>query len=173
MVPSYPSGICPPRLARLVQRAPRWFVDGLGACHASEAHDAGQRQLSCGRGQCWLRQGYVWSTPGRLILWLLWQLLAHNTLIAPYLPSKFQINSTDQFLDILRATDKQGIMASIDVESLFTNVPVGETIDIICDNVYRNQELPPLSIPENILRDLLKLCTTECPFQNFDGKIYQ
>ena len=63
-------------------------------------------------------------------------------------------------------------MASLDAESLFTNVPVNETIDIICNNVYRNVNLPPLSFPEKTLRELLKSCTTECPFENFDGKLY-
>ena len=63
-------------------------------------------------------------------------------------------------------------MASLDTESLFTNVPVNETIDIICKNIYRNSNLPPLPIPEKTLRELLTSCTTECPFENFDGKLY-
>ena len=86
-----------------------------------------------------------------------------HTLLAPYLPSKYQINSTDQFLDIIRATDAEGIFASLDVESLFTNVPVNETIEIICDEVYRNPDNTPLPIPENTLKQLLKLCTQQCP----------
>ena len=95
-----------------------------------------------------------------------------NTMITPFLPAKYQLNSTDNFLQILRAINPQGILASLDVESLFTNVPVLETIDIICNCIYRNSELPPLSVPENILRELLKICTTECPFQNTNGQIF-
>ena len=29
-----------------------------------------------------------------------------------------------------------GILASLDVENLFTNVPVNETIDVIINNIY-------------------------------------
>ena len=32
-------------------------------------------------------------------------------------------------------------MASLDVESLFTNIPLEETIKICCDSLYKNQEL--------------------------------
>ena len=32
--------------------------------------------------------------------------------------------------------------------------------------------MPPLAIPENILRNLLTACTTECPFQYTDGKLF-
>jgi hypothetical protein len=41
-------------------------------------------------------------------------------------------------------------MASLDVESLFTNVPVNETIDLILKYVYHNEDpekCPPI-IPE-------------------------
>ena len=31
-------------------------------------------------------------------------------------------------------------MASLDVESLFTNIPLVETIKICCDSLYKNQE---------------------------------
>jgi len=58
-----------------------------------------------------------------------------NQILKPYVPGKYCINSVDEFLDILRAKRPSGILASIDVESLFTNVPINETIDIILDEV--------------------------------------
>jgi hypothetical protein len=66
-------------------------------------------------------------------------------------------------------------MASLDVESLFTNVPVNETIDIILDYVYRNidpEKYPP-NIPENYMKSLLLLCTTECPFYSPDRSVFK
>jgi hypothetical protein len=66
-------------------------------------------------------------------------------------------------------------MASLDVESLFTNVPVNETINIILDYVYRNtdpEKYPP-AIPEKYMKSLLLLCTTECPFYAPDRSIFQ
>ena len=95
-----------------------------------------------------------------------------NAMITDYLPAKYQINSTDDFLHILRALNPTGTLASLDVESLFTNVPVQQTIDIICNCVYRNATLPPLPIPENILRQLLQACTTGTPFEFIDGTLY-
>ena len=55
----------------------------------------------------------------------------------------YQINSTDEFLDIVRTTNARGTLASLDVESLFTNVPLATTIEIICDCMYNHVELPP------------------------------
>ena len=43
------------------------------------------------------------------------------------------LSSTDDFLAILRDTNPEGLIFSLDVESLFTNVPVTDTINIICD----------------------------------------
>ena len=80
----------------------------------------------------------------------------------------------DEFLDLLRAKKPQGSIASIDVESLFTNVPVDETIKIILEEVYdkRSNNLPPPKLPRAVLEKLLHACTTECPFRGPDGKLY-
>ena len=43
------------------------------------------------------------------------------------------------------------ILASLDVENLFTNVSNKETIDIIINNIYNNPSLPSLKINPNIL----------------------
>ena len=46
-------------------------------------------------------------------------------------------------------------MASIDVDSLFTNIPLDETIDICVDNLRNDNENPP-NIPKHDFRNLLK-----------------
>ncbi|KAF2346759.1 Reverse transcriptase domain, partial [Trinorchestia longiramus] len=94
-----------------------------------------------------------------------------NRVISPYLPAKYQINSTDELLQIIRATRPQGIITSLDVESLFTNVPVLPTIDIICETVYKDPTAAP-PIEANLLKKLLIVCTTECPFFHVDGTMY-
>ncbi|KAF2351900.1 hypothetical protein FHG87_017344, partial [Trinorchestia longiramus] len=94
-----------------------------------------------------------------------------NRIISPYLPAKYQINSTDEFLQIIRVTRPQGIIASLDVESLFTNVPVLPTIDIICETVYKDPTAAP-PVDANLLKKLLIACTTECPFFHIDGTLY-
>ena len=97
-----------------------------------------------------------------------------NQLLKPYVPSGFSINSTDEFLDILRIKKPQGELASIDVESLFTNVPVDATIEIIIDEVYhrRSNGLDKLPLSPDILRNLLVACTKDSPFKGPDGKLY-
>ncbi|XP_064081452.1 uncharacterized protein LOC135198023 [Macrobrachium nipponense] len=60
----------------------------------------------------------------------------------------------------------------MDVESLFTNVPVDETIQIILDRVYRDDSTPPLNIPEHALQKLLEICTKKAPFSTHRGHMY-
>ena len=57
------------------------------------------------------------------------------------MPNKFMINSTDEFLAILKSTSPNGIMASLDVENLFTNIPLIETIDIIINKCYNHETI--------------------------------
>ena len=76
--------------------------------------------------------------------------------------------STYEFLDIIRAIEtSRGVMVSLDVESLFTNVPVEDTIQIVIDNVYNHDELAPPNIPPNLLRDMLLTCTMEAQLHLF------
>ena len=78
-----------------------------------------------------------------------------NPLIIPFLPSKYSIKSTQELIQILHTHQpKKGILASLDVENPFTNVPVKETIDTIINNIYNNPSLP-LKINLNILHKLL------------------
>ncbi|XP_076038507.1 uncharacterized protein LOC143023777 [Oratosquilla oratoria] len=71
-----------------------------------------------------------------------------------------------EFVDLLHNKEPIGLIASFDAESLFTNVPVDETI------VHRSHH-QHLGIPENLLRLLLEACTKESPFRGPDGKIYR
>ncbi|XP_076035246.1 uncharacterized protein LOC143021531 [Oratosquilla oratoria] len=80
--------------------------------------------------------------------------------------------STCEFIDLLDSKEPTGLIASLDAESLFTNVPVDETIDFILDEVYRSHH-QHLDIPENLLRLLLEACTKESPFRGPDGKMYR
>ena len=88
------------------------------------------------------------------------------------MPCKYSIKSTNEFIDILKSNKCDGILASLDVESLFTNVPIEETIKIISTCIYNNNEMPPLNIPQNILEDLLRACTTKAIFRSPEGKLY-
>jgi len=96
-----------------------------------------------------------------------------NSIISPYIPKRFSITSTLEFLKLLPTNATDGcIMASLDVESLFTNVPVSRTIDIIIDNVYGNPNKQPPNIPAEEMRKLLTICTTKTPFSDASGNLY-
>ena len=93
--------------------------------------------------------------------------------ISPYLPSKYNIKSTHELIQVLLTIKpNNGILSSLDIENLFTNVTVNETVDIIINNIYNNPSLPPLKINPNILRKLLLTCTSEVPFHEHLGNIY-
>ena len=72
----------------------------------------------------------------------------------------------------MKVQQPSGKLASLDVESLFTNVPVHETIQIIIQNVYHHPEIPAPDIPPETLEALLELCTTKTPFRNINGDLY-
>ena len=61
-----------------------------------------------------------------------------DSTIKPFIPSKFMVKSTDEFLNRLRsqAIEKSDVCVSFDVKSLFTNVPRDWTIDLICNKIY-------------------------------------
>ena len=49
-------------------------------------------------------------------------------------------------------------VVSFDVKSLFTSVPLTETIDIILDRVYNRREISTV-LTKNEMKKLLTLCT--------------
>ena len=61
-------------------------------------------------------------------------------------------------------------MRSLDVSSLFTNVPLFETVDYVCDFI-RNSSIV-LPIPMTDFKELLLRCTFNIQFL-FNGTIYR
>ena len=95
-----------------------------------------------------------------------------NDLLVPYIPGAYSLKSATEFIDLLQNKGPEEDIASLDVESLFTNVPVEETIKIILDRVYRS-EMDPLPISEEILQDMLKASTMEAPFLSHKGDLFR
>ncbi|XP_076064957.1 uncharacterized protein LOC143038999 [Oratosquilla oratoria] len=96
-----------------------------------------------------------------------------NAILTPFVPTQHCFKSSREFLDCVNSAPAEGVMASLDVESLFTNIPVQRTIDYICDHVYRSSPVPLLKIEEIHLRELLRICTQEAAFRCPYGKLYQ
>ena len=95
-----------------------------------------------------------------------------NKIISPYISNEYMLKSSSDFIDLLHSNQSKGIVASLDVESLFTNVPIDPTIEIILQNTYNHPSIPPPKIPSEILKQLLELCTREAPFKCPEGKLY-
>ena len=62
-------------------------------------------------------------------------------------------------------------MASLDVDSLLTNIPLDETIDICTDSLYKDDENIP-KFPKDVFRNLLTVATKESFFM-FNNKFYK
>ena len=97
-----------------------------------------------------------------------------NDIIKQYIPSRFMVGSTYEFLQLINTCEitQSCKIASLDVESLFTNIPVIDTIDIVLKHVYNHPTIPPPKMPMAVLKELLILCTTKAPFRNLNGDIY-
>ncbi|XP_064082963.1 uncharacterized protein LOC135198973 [Macrobrachium nipponense] len=95
-----------------------------------------------------------------------------NQILTPYVPNRYSLQSSAEFLEAIKDVPGTGIIASLDVESLFTNAPVDKTIDIILDRVYRSQSTAPLNIPEASLRTLLEICMKKAPFSTHRGQMF-
>ena len=71
---------------------------------------------------------------------------------------------------VMAETDR---LVSFDVESLFTNVPVPETLKIIESRLTNDETLSHrTNLPVNVIMELLELCT-QCNYFELEGKIFR
>ena len=96
-----------------------------------------------------------------------------DTFIQPNIPNHYMLNSTEHFVNVLKdfpfySGDK---LVSFDVKSLYTNVPLKETVDIVTKYVYSKESVCIPPIPKTIFRKLL-LKVTEGNFM-FNGECYK
>ena len=93
-------------------------------------------------------------------------------LLPPLSKSKYTVLNTKDFVDNIKTTKAPiGYVAiSFDVVSLFTNVPLRDTIDIILKKVY-DEQLIKTKITRKNLKKLLLVCTQRTPF-TFNNKMY-
>ena len=93
-------------------------------------------------------------------------------LLSPLSHSEYTIKSTKNFIENIknRKIPRNYEMISFDVKSLFTNVPLEKTIQIILKRVFVDKEIET-SLTRRELKELLHLCTKEVHF-SFNGSIY-
>ena len=93
-------------------------------------------------------------------------------LLAPLAKSDYTIINTADFINRLKKEriPRKYKMISFDVKSLFTNVPLDETISIVLRKIYDEGKIET-NIPRNVMKELLLLCTKHVHF-TFNGDIY-
>ena len=93
-------------------------------------------------------------------------------LIKPHIPDRFILQSTEHFIDCLKDVpySKKYNMVSFDVVSLFTNVPLPETIEIIINYLYEeNKNIMP--VERKVFKKLMFIATQGIFM--FNGKLYK
>ena len=92
--------------------------------------------------------------------------------IKPLGDSEFVIKNTQDFPKILSENELQEDEEDIsyDVESLFTNVPLEDTIEYILDEIYVHKTLKPICKSRLIMKRFLKRLASDCIF-SINGRL--
>ena len=86
----------------------------------------------------------------------------------------FMAKDTFDFVNLIseQKLESHNYMVSFDVSSLFTNVPVTETIEIILNRCFVNKDDKFHGLSRRQLKELLEVCVQKCIFK-FDGEYYE
>ena len=91
--------------------------------------------------------------------------------IQPFTTNEYTVKDTFHFVSMLDGKDHHLIMASLDVESLFTNIPLEETIDIVTKKVFQGKGLVN-GLTRHDFKRLLLIATKGTVFL-FNGQYYR
>ena len=94
-------------------------------------------------------------------------------LLSPIAENEFTVKNSYDFAENVRdfRFSENMVMASFDVESLFTNIPVVETINIAIDSLFSHCN-DIQGIPRKLFRSMLDISVTNSYFL-FDKKLYK
>ena len=91
--------------------------------------------------------------------------------LEPLTTNEYTVRDTFHFISMLDNKDHRLIMASLDVDSLFTNIPLSETINIVTDKVY-GKKRKVSGILKSDFKRLLTISTKGSVFY-FNGMYYR
>ena len=83
----------------------------------------------------------------------------------------FTVKKSFTFVDEILTQKSDLYMASLDVNALFTNIPLDETIDLCLKKPFKSPDTLVKGISKNDFRDLLNLAT-KISFFTFNKKFY-
>ena len=94
-------------------------------------------------------------------------------LLSPIAENEFTVKNSYDFAENVRdfIFSENMVMASFDVENLFTNLPVVETINIAIDSLFSHRN-DIKGIPRKLFRSMLDISVTNSYFL-FDKKLYK
>ena len=93
-------------------------------------------------------------------------------ILEPITKNYFVIKDSFSFVEDIKGQNSTYFMASFDVESLFTNIPLDETIGICVDKLYPRKNMKFKGLRKNEFRQLLELATKESLIL-FDNHYYR
>ena len=93
-------------------------------------------------------------------------------MLSPLSKSEYTIKNTRYFVEKSKKEHipNDHLLVSFDVKSIFTNVPLDETTEIILNRIYDKNEIST-DRTKSEMKELLNLCTKSVHF-TFDGNIY-
>ena len=91
--------------------------------------------------------------------------------VKPFTSNEYTVKDTFEFVSLLDDKDHRLVMGSLDVESLFTNIPLDETITIITNKVF-GKKRKVNGISKRDFKRLLEISTKGTVFY-FNGKYYK
>ena len=92
-------------------------------------------------------------------------------ILNPLTKNEYTVKDSFQFAEEICEQDLTLSMGSLDVDSLFTNIPLDETIDICINQLFENTDTVQ-DFTKSELKQLLSLVTKECYFI-FNGLLYK
>ena len=93
-----------------------------------------------------------------------------SALLTPHIPKEYCAEDTFTFVkDIKQVNSDNKFMVSYDVTSLFTNIPLRETVNIAVEIILKSN--PDLKISKKQLEKLFLFATSQSHFL-FDGNVY-
>ena len=84
-----------------------------------------------------------------------------DNLIKPHIPDTYLLRSMENFIERLKECpcNNTNTMVSFEVVSLFTNVPLAETIELVIERLHENNNSSAIPFEKRVFRQLMFMAT--------------
>ena len=84
-------------------------------------------------------------------------------ILEPLTNNKYAVKDLFNFATEIVEQDSSNFIGSLDIDLLFTNIPLEQTIEICTNNLFKNSDIVH-ALKKSEFKDLLSLATKESPF---------